>query len=519
MNYRYILIDDEKFTRLGTLEKLSPISDLAQCVGQADDGEAGLALARELQPDVIITDMKMPVMDGTSLLPILAKEFPDTPLIVISGYRDFEYSRQAVRAGAIDYILKPFSSGDIISAMKQAIGRIEDQTALKNRLHSSEEYTETLHLNHDKEQLTNLICGYSKNKLQLTSNKLKFISQSPTSVFVLLHSCHKLSEAEINLLLTDQGYDNMVLYLPHPHTENLGFLLIFLNNPFLSAESVCSRVIGNLRTYFLSKSQQLLYGISGTHESLNELRSAFQESVQALNQKTGSSYQDTYTYGTQSPVPKSIYWDDTDRLLFYMESGKTEDVTAMVTSLFDYYRSLKNATLYEIKYSCIQITNQAKMILNRYIQQIQADSVDSSIRNILDTMFSLEEISSYYHQFFLTLARSLEANNIYSDNDIVNNVKTYIDHNYSKNITTEFVASLFHMNRSYLSHIFKKKQGMAFIDYLSLVRITEAKKLLKSSDTKLYQIAKTVGYDNVSYFCRVFKKLEKKTPETFREEL
>ena len=96
MNYRYILIDDEKFTRLGTLEKLSPISDLAQCVGQADDGEAGLALARELQPDVIITDMKMPVMDGTSLLPILAKEFPDTPLIVISGYRDFEYSRQAV---------------------------------------------------------------------------------------------------------------------------------------------------------------------------------------------------------------------------------------------------------------------------------------------------------------------------------------------------------------------------------------------------------------------------------------
>ncbi len=99
MKYRYLIIDDEKLARLGTLEKLSPISDRITCVGEAADGEEGLSLAEELHPDIIITDMKMPVMDGEKLLPLLAEKHPEIQIIVISGYRDFEYSgRQSAPA-------------------------------------------------------------------------------------------------------------------------------------------------------------------------------------------------------------------------------------------------------------------------------------------------------------------------------------------------------------------------------------------------------------------------------------
>lgn len=517
MKYRYLIIDDEKLARLGTLEKLSPISDRITCVGEAADGEEGLSLAEELHPDIIITDMKMPVMDGEKLLPLLAEKHPEIQIIVISGYRDFEYSRQAIRASAIDYILKPFSGNDIISAVEQAIGRIENQSEVESRLQSSEEYKEALHLSHDKEQLRNLICGYTESDLMLSSQRLTFINQSHSSLFILLHSDQPLPEEEISLFFSERGYDNMALFLPHPQAENLGFLLLFFPpRPFLSTDSLCEEIIDNLKSLFLSRKEHVIFGISRPHAQLLSLHDALQESVQALNQLKVQDDKDVFTCLTEQPAPKSILWDHTDQLLFCIEAGMSQETDDLVTELFQYYKSLTEATFYEIKCSCFQITNQVKLMMNQYIQQIQVDSVDASIQNILDTMFSLEELCRYYQQFFTTISQALAPNNIYSDTDIVKNVKTYIERNYFRDITVEFAASLFHMNRSYLSHIFKKKQGQTFIDYLNMVRISEAKKLLEKSDKKLYQIAKAVGYDNVSYFCRVFKRLEKTTPEQYR---
>ncbi|KLU69397.1 MAG: hypothetical protein RHS_4774 [Robinsoniella sp. RHS] len=516
MKYRYLIIDDEKLARLGTLEKLSPINDRITCAGEAADGDEGIALVEKLHPDIIITDMKMPIMDGEQLLPLLAEKYPQIQIIVISGYRDFEYSRQAIRASAIDYILKPFGSSEIISAVEQAITRIENQTEVETKLQSSEKYKEALHLNHDREQLRNLICGYSESNLHLSSERLKFINQSHSCLFVLLRSEQPLPEDEISLLLSDRGYDNMALYLPHPHAENLGFFLLFFPaRTFFSAESVCHEMIENLKALFLSRNEQVIYGVSREHRHLLSLHNAFQESIQALNQMKVQD--DTYIFTiTDTPAPKSILWERTDQLLFRIEAGMNQEVDILVKDLFSYYQSLTDATFYEIKCSCFQITNQVKLMLNQYIQQIQADSVDTSIQNILDTMFSLEELCRYYRQFFGTISQALAPDNVYSDSDIVNNVKTYIDRNFYRDISVEFVASLFHMNRSYLSHIFKKKQGKTFIDYLNLVRVSESKILLKNSDKKLYQIAKAVGYDNVSYFCRVFKKLEQMTPEQYR---
>ncbi|HCT92081.1 MAG TPA: hypothetical protein DF613_12000, partial [Lachnospiraceae bacterium] len=449
MHYRYLIIDDEKLARTGTLAKLSSMEDTITCVGQAADGEEGLRLTEELKPDIVITDMKMPVMDGGQLLSVLARRFPNIQIIVISGYRDFEYSRQA-------------------------IARMESQSDMENKLQSSEEYRESLQLNHDREQLRNLICGYAKGSLQLSSRKLAFINRSSSNRLILLHSDHPLPEEDINLLLVNQGYDTRALYLSHPHVENLGFLLLFFTAHRISpsTDTACLRVIDNLKTLFLSRNEQVLFGISGEHESLSCLRDTLQESIQALNQKKIRESRDVFTYRPGAAAPSVLLWPRTDELLFRIESGMTEEANDLVTELFDWYGSLPDATLYDIKYSCFQITGQLKLILHRYIRQLQPDTVDSSIQNILDTMFSLKALEGYYRQFFSSVSQSLAPHHIYADSDIIANVATYIDRNYFRSISVEFVASLFHMNRSYLSHIFKQKQGKSFIDYLNLVRVT-----------------------------------------------
>ena len=104
----------------------------------------------------------------------------------------------------------------------------------------------------------------------------------------------------------------------------------------------------------------------------------------------------------------------------------------------------------------------------------------------------------------------------YSEKDVLENVKNYIDLHYEKDLTQEFVASLFRLNRSYLSSAFKARMGISFLDYVNLVRVSHAKELLRGTSKKMYQIAQAVGYENVKYFFRVFKKIEGITPEQYR---
>ena len=94
--YTYIVIDDESLIRKGTIKKLQPMEDLISCIGEADNGKAGIELIQEVHPDFVILDMQMPIMGGKELLPYLAENYPEMPLIVISGYRDFDYVKQAI---------------------------------------------------------------------------------------------------------------------------------------------------------------------------------------------------------------------------------------------------------------------------------------------------------------------------------------------------------------------------------------------------------------------------------------
>ncbi len=133
--YTYIIIDDETLIRKGTIKKLERTAHEVDCIAEASEGAEGIALIEKLQPDFVILDMQMPGMNGTELLPYLAEHYPDMPLIVISGYRDFNYLKHAFSADAIDYLLKPFGHEAIGACVEKAIER------LKNRPSHSRSWT------------------------------------------------------------------------------------------------------------------------------------------------------------------------------------------------------------------------------------------------------------------------------------------------------------------------------------------------------------------------------------------
>ncbi len=516
--YTYIVVDDESLIRKGTIKKLSALEGRAECIGEASNGMEALKLMEEKNPDIIITDMNMPVMDGGQFLPEVTKRYPDKHIIVISGYKDFEYTKHAIKANAVDYLLKPFRREDIIDAVENAIRRFEDSSTIHNELASSKTEKEAARYEYDISTLKNSILGYHTTEVRLTSEKLNFINDTHNLVLVTLHSEVPLKEEALQNFLSENGFGDLALYLQHIHNHNLGFMILFMpQRSALGTKDLCSQVIRSLSTLFLHTGQKVSYGISLSHSSLTELNTAFMETVKALNHMGVNDQGKSFFYQEMDyeySIP--VEWKRSEELLFRIEAGMADKLPELLEDLFSYLAVLPGCTLYDAKNYCFSLADRAKWIMTQYFEQVDPGSVNSSVQSILNTMFSLQEIKQYYLQFFTNLSHILADKSIYASDNTIEKVKAYIERNYQKNLTIEFVSSLFYMNRSYLSHLFKEKTGDNFVNYLNTVRLTKAKEQLKNTDKKLYSIAKAVGYDNVKYFFRVFKKYEGLTPEQYR---
>ena len=515
--YTYIIIDDESLIRKGTIKKLAPMNDRIQCVGEADEGRSGIALIEEKHPDFVILDMQMPGMNGMQLLPYLSEHFPAMPLIVISGFRDFDYIKQAISSDAIDYLLKPFSREAIQECVQRAIQRLESSETISRQILDSNEQKEAAYYEYDRQNLTNLILGFHTGDITLSSEKLKFVTETHSMILLTLHFSTKAEDFHVAEWLEEGGFGDLALFLPSTISPSVGFLILFLP----STGAVSSRnLVRQISTSLIQSAQQqnlsLLIGISQVHSDLENLHTAFEETSAALDQQTLSDSSQQYYWYQGETHPRPVVWTQEDEFLFRVEAGMADEVHTLTENLFAWFRSLPAFTLADAKYFCYTLSNQCRRILNTYLKQ-DNENTSNSMQNVVGQIFRLDELKEYYLQFFLNITEMLKSESIYALDDVIEKVQVYIRHNYQKDLNQDFIASLFYMNRSYLSTLFRQKTGMKFVDYLNDVRIEKSKEMLSGSSRKMYQISKAVGYDNPKYFFRIFKKKTGITPEQYRE--
>ncbi len=516
---KFILIDDEPITRKGTLEKLSPLMDQLRCVGEAGDGKEGLEMIEKEHPDIVITDMKMPILDGLALLPVVAEKYPGISLIVISGYKDFDYMKQAFHARAVEYLLKPFSSEELVEVMQKAILQQRNKDTYAPKAPSVPENVEALQQNYDLQLIQNQIAGHAREDVSFTNTQIRQLFQNRQYILCTLYSRQKLVSAEISRFLRDNRYTESVLYVPHFHSDYLGFLIITLpSGRTARPNEYGSRILRGISALFWQNKQHVLFGCSRLHQSLAELHLASLESVSALNQAVPDNADTIFYASDEKRPPHVVSWEKSAELVFCIEAGKVPETRFLTEQLFDHFRGIPSLTLLDLKTSCYNISSQIRFILGGTIPEVQQLREENNLQMAMNQIFSLEELHDYYLGSWSNLASNLSTRDIYGDTDLIHNVKTYIEHYYQKQISVELAASLFHVNRSYLSHTFKKKTGQTFIDYLNQVRVGHAKDLLKNSEKKMYQVALLSGYNNVRYFYRVFKKIEGITPEQYKQQ-
>lgn len=516
--YTYIIIDDEPLIRRGTMKKLEAYPDIA-CAGQAADGKGALELIEEKDPDFIITDMKMPIMDGTQLLPVLSERYPEKYIIVISGYRDFDYAAEALRAKTLDYIVKPFSRETLWGAVDKAVELLKNRKNRRAEREIDEQKKESLKYEYDRQLLRSLLFGEEGETQLFQSRKMSRFRSMHSFVAMMLTLSGKVPEKTLTEFLSMRGLEAQTVLLARDQTENLYVLLMFFADGEEKREEKLLRIRELLDCFLESMSVHAIYGISKPQEDVSQLRPSYQQAMHALNRMTLGMKEHFIFYEEGAEKACILEWPKLEQFLFLVESGRTQEVETVFPELFHYFARVENCTLENAKEYCLEIVETLKRSLPRELQVQRSAATSLSLLAGMNLIFRFGELEEYFERILKNLSMAFESAGFYSEKDVLDNVKKYIDLHYEKDLTQEFLASLFRLNRSYLSSAFKARMGISFVDYVNQVRIAHAKELLGTTDKKLYQIAQAVGYENAKYFFRVFKKMEGITPEQYRNTL
>ncbi|WKL02895.1 helix-turn-helix domain-containing protein [Paenibacillus amylolyticus] len=254
------------------------------------------------------------------------------------------------------------------------------------------------------------------------------------------------------------------------------------------------------------------------HTGIGGVREAHYQTILALDERAITDFGKCYVFSREQIPLHQLKWARTYELLFFIESGMYLKVEELITDFFAFYIRQPDALLAHLKEQCRDIITETKRLLSNYIQNGGNSSASSSLEAVLNVSFDMECIRHYMVKVLTGTALLLKEDNPYASDQVIDNVRTYIDNHYTKDLTLEWVSSLFYLSPSYLSHLFKEKTSENFTDYVNRLRISQAKQLLTSTDDKIYRVAKQLGYDNPKYFFRVFKKLTGWTPEEYRKQ-
>jgi len=526
---KVFITEDESIVREG-LRDIIPWEKYGfEFVGEAPDGEIALPLIRKLKPDVLITDIKMPFMDGLSLSNIISRELPDTKIIIISGYSDFEYARQAIELNVYQYLLKPITKAAMIKVLEQTRQKIEEEQEQKDYLRKYEQETKK----------------YESFSRRAFFEKLVEGSLSVQQIYE--------QADELNLSLNADGYNFVI------------FTVQSLNGTAYS--ETATAVLDGLLGYFLRYPDYILFRCSlmsyavlvlGDADDLEELT---RRSVEIISQRckeaeaelnwyaaVGSPtyrlsglpqcYADTSHVLAYRHIMPAQHIFTTDMLSAEREEGNpgsideldTESIDPMVIRNFVQTGTSDEAEAFVNEYLSNLRGAEKTMVFRHYIMmsvRINAELAlqeagckkEAFIAQIPSPEMNMpaDQLRSYLVRLLRAAVDLRDAETQRQNNDIIDGAIRHIDKNYSdENISLNSVAQAINISANYLSALFSQKMGISFVEYLTQKRMEKAKQLLRQSSRRSGEIAYEVGYKDPRYFSFVFKKTQGCTPRSYR---
>lgn len=472
-----LIVEDEKLIRQGlvTMAKRAPVAieEIIEC----KNGEEALEVLRTREIDVMFTDIRMPKMDGIALIGHLSELAAPPKTIVVSGYDDFGYAVEALRGGVQDYLLKPVEREKVFELLKKLDGELTREKAERDRSRSL-----------GRQQLRYLIINRRIPEADMEELEARIAGEG---IYRICCGCWgELAESGSGeYFQLREIQDQSVLFVRERAVKGL-----------LETELATCRV-----------------GISGCHSGAREIPKAYEEAFQArlcafLTGKQGIFYSEPQGKGPGEPVPEQFVEQ-------FVQLFGTDKVTGGFRQLEHYYFQARRGIIDgdSLVKATVKILEK---LLATYKNVLEID-MDGYLR--LQKLLSYQDAESFLEDFKAWALRMNEAISTefgdYKNKEKISMAVAYIRENYDKELNMAMVSNHISMNYSLFSLSFKQYTGMNFVNYLKMIRITEAKRLLEETDEKVIDISQRVGYENEKHFMKTFKSVCGVSPSEYRRNM
>ena len=529
--YNVLLVDDEADV-LQAMKKKIDWEALGFCLaGTAENGQEALEMAEQLHIDVVMTDIKMPYMDGLTLCKNLKQSYRNMKVIIYSGFDDFEFAREAVHLEAEEYLLKPISAGDMEAAFSKVRKKLDqeyDEYRNLNRL--SEYYRKSLPAMREQLVMGILEGRIAGERARAMMETYEICLDSPFYVVAALYMDVNPREEQpqpaqlFTLSLKDMVQDylkNRTRFFSTAFLDQV--IVIFMLDEREEIDQVLYHLDQICKMGFRLLKSSVTAAVGQICANTDALHTSYEEAVNAMEYRSilGSG-QVLYINDIEPCSEENILVTEHEfqNLVHAVKLGNRDETNAAIAQIMDSIRKERiSPGQYQLLF--MELLSELMKIGRAYkLHPNQIFGEHAGSWQELYRMVTVDELEGWLQEVCTNLRHVLRHERRDSAARLTEQAKAYIEEHYKESdLSADSLCRCLNVSAAYFSTIFKREVGMSFVAYLTKIRLEHALELLRTTEDKTYIIASRVGYMEPNYFSYVFKKQYGISPSKYRAEM
>ena len=541
---KIFLAEDEVVVR-ETIKRMIPWEELGfELVGEAADGEMALPLLIRQQPDLLITDIKMPFMDGLTLARLAKKEIPGLKVVILSGYDDFNYAKQAIGIGVEDYLLKPITKNALIERLSEIRSRYEHEKTQKEYYEKFQREMQAYEKNSSRDFFEALVGG-SMDMMEVYKRAEKLgldIVAEAYNVLIFTMNCdedfsgqrdeYSSWEAESLELLENffAGHSSAMLF-----RSNIFSYCVLLKGQRETIEENTRACVDEIRKILSRQDgrREWFLAVGQSVERLSQIQKSYHTASRAFSQRY--LYDENILYydemetmehpGGQAETEDNAYLQKVDVnalnpaiLQKFLSNGLQEETENFVK---DYFYAIGQEPMESLVFRNYVILNVRFSVIS-FIKGLGCDTNEMESADTEEVLAesgkNMESAIAYAKKMISQAIEIRDQNSGNKNRSILKTAVDFIDSHYmEEDISLNTVANVANVSSNHFSALFSQNMGQTFIEYLTTLRMNKAKELLRCTGMRSSEIAGEIGYKDAHYFSYLFKKTQGMTPSDYRK--
>ena len=533
---KVFLVEDEVVMRNGIKNNIPWEQEGFEFVGEASDGELAYPLIKREKPDILITDIRMPFMDGLELSRLVKKELPQIKIIILSGYNEFDYAKTAISIGVTDYLLKPISSAKLLEAVKKVGDMIEKE---QDNVRLMERYEKEMEENilQEKHKLWGALASNRLSTIELLEKGQRLGMDFTASAYMVFlfklmqegdaTGCSdELNRASEKVNSLSSTWEKVLSFDRSP--EGWAFLIKGESETeVLETFAETKKELLNLVAAY--PKVEYFGGLGSIVQRIGDIQNSYKEAARAFSSRFFLDANQIADSAEMVPVQNEEDGKiDVSKMLSkkrehelvekFFKNGTVEEVDSFLDELFQSIGEQNCKSLLYRQYVVMDLFFCATDFLENL--EIGTEELPEECRDINQIVEKAGNAQSLRHQIGILFSETMILRDGHSKkkySKLLEDAKAFIDENYRHDdMSLNMVAAQVNISPSYFSTIFSSEMGQTFVEYLTHVRLEKAKELLMCSNMRTAEIGYEVGYKDSHYFSYIFKKVVGCSPKEYR---